>query len=273
MIDIVKRPFQLLLLGLGRLISAVLFDLRVEGAENLRAANRRPLILIANHFSWFDAPLLSVHLPFQPRFLVATESFRNRIFGALMHFFDCIPIWRGQVDRRALRRSLQSLEQGKVIGIFPEGGMNPEIAARVARGERIMEVRTHASRISATLAAARPGSALLAVDSHAYIVPVAIMGSEQILDNLPHFRRTSILFRIGPVFGPLEIDPALRGPSRRAQLDQLTHAMMMHLAQLFPPEKRGPYAEPPAEPTELPASQAQSGLTRNSDSAPSTASI
>jgi len=257
MIAIVKRPLQFLLLGLGRLISALLFDLRVEGVENLRAANRRPLILIANHFSWFDAPLLSIHLPFQPAFLVATESFRNRIFGALMRFFDCIPIWRGQVDRDALRRTLRSLEQGRVIGIFPEGGMNPDIAARVAHGERIMEVRTHASRRSATLAAARPGSALIAVDSRAYIVPVAVMGSERILDNLPRFRRTQIRFRIGPVFGPLEIDPALRGPARRAQLDRLTHTMMMHLAQLFPPEKRGPYADSPMELTEHPVSQVQ----------------
>ena len=245
MVSILKRPLQLLLLAIGRLISAILFDLRIEGVENLRSANQRPLILIANHFSWFDAPLLAVHLPFQPAFLVATESYRNRTFGALLHFFDCIPVWRGQVDRSALRRALNSLARGRVVGIFPEGGMNPENAARLARGERIFEVRAHASRISASLATARPGSALLAVDSHAWIIPVAVMGTERILDNLPHFRRTKLLFRIGPVFGPLAIDPALRGPARRSRLDELTHHMMMQLAQLFPLEKRGPYVHAP----------------------------
>ena len=192
MIAITKRPLQLLLIGLGRLVSALLFDLHVEGADNLHDAERRPLILIANHFSWFDAPLLALHLPFQPAFLVATESFRNRFFGTLMLFFDCIPIWRGQVDRQALRNALQSLEQGKVVGIFPEGGMNPANAARVARGERIMEVHENASRRSATLAPARPGSALLAVNSHAYVLPVAVLGSEHIQDNLPRWRRTAI---------------------------------------------------------------------------------
>lgn len=242
MLAILKRPFQLLLLALGRLISAIVFDLHIEDADNLRSANRRPLILIANHFSWFDAPLLSIHLPFQPAFLVATESYRNPTFGALLHFFDCIPIWRGQVDRSALRRALTALERGRVIGIFPEGGMNPENAARVARGERIFEVRAHASRRSGTLGQARPGTALLAVESHAYIVPVAVMGTEHILDNLPRFRRTKLLFRIGAVFGPLEIDPELRGPARRARLDELAFHMMTQVARLFPPEKRGPYA-------------------------------
>jgi 1-acyl-sn-glycerol-3-phosphate acyltransferase len=255
MLAIVKRPFQLLLIAIGRVISAVLFDLRIEGIENLRSTNRRPLILIANHFSWFDAPLLSIHLPFQPAFLVATESYRNPTFGALLHFFDCIPVWRGQVDRSALRRALTALARGRVIGIFPEGGMNPENAARLARGERIFEVRAHASRLSATLANARPGSALLAVDSHAYIVPVAVMGTEQILENLPRFRRTKLLFRIGSVFGPLEIDPALRGPARRARLDELTFTMMVQLAKLFPPEKRGPYAAAVAAESPLPAAQ------------------
>jgi 1-acyl-sn-glycerol-3-phosphate acyltransferase len=146
------------------------------------------------------------------------------------------------VDRNALRLSLDGLKRGLILGIFPEGGMNPDNRERIARGEQIPEIRGHASRRSGALVRGRSGSALLAVQSQAYILPVAIIGSEKILDNLPHFRRTPICFRIGPVFGPLEMDEEARGPERRAQLDRLTDEMMIHIAALFPKERRGPYA-------------------------------
>ena len=46
---------------------------------------------------------------------------------------------------------------------------------------------------------------------------------------------------IGPVFGPLVIDPALPKPERRELLDEMGHEMMRHMAALLPPENRGPY--------------------------------
>ena len=227
---------------LGRLLSFILFDVTVEGKEHLPTDAQRPLIVIANHFSWFDAPLLAIHLPFQPAFLVATESLNRWWVRSFIQLFEGIPIWRGQVDRNALRLSLEGLKRGLILGIFPEGGMNPSIRERVARGEQIAEIRGHASRIGGTLIRGRSGSALLAVQGQAHILPVAIIGSENILTNLPRWRRTPITFRIGPVFGPLQLDESLRGPARRAQLDQLTDDMMRHIAALMPPERRGPYA-------------------------------
>jgi 1-acyl-sn-glycerol-3-phosphate acyltransferase len=234
----------------GRTLSFLLFRVTVEGKENLPSSATRPLIVIANHFSWFDAPILAIHLPFAPAFLVATESLRRWWVRGFIKLFDGIPIWRGQVDRNALRLSLDALKRGLILGIFPEGGMNPQNQERIARGEQIPEIRGHASRVSGTLVRGRSGSALLAVQSQAYILPVAIIGSEKILDNLRRFRRTPIHFRIGPVFGPLTLDETVRGPMRRAELDQLTDKMMRHIAVLFPPERRGPYADPVPDATE-----------------------
>lgn len=231
----------LLIQVLGRLLSFILFDVTVKGRENLPTSSHRPLIVIANHFSWFDAPILAIHLPFPPAFLVATESLNRWWVRSFVTLFDGIPIWRGQVDRNALRLSLEGLKRGLILGIFPEGGMNPENRERIARGEQIPELRGHVSRRSGALVRGRSGSALLAIQSQAYILPVAIIGSENILDNLSRFRRTPIQFNIGPVFGPLEIDDTLRGPERRLQLDRLTDEMMIHIAELFPPERRGPY--------------------------------
>jgi 1-acyl-sn-glycerol-3-phosphate acyltransferase len=237
----VKSMMRACLIGLGRVLSWMFFDVSISGKENLPRADQRPLIVIANHFSWFDAPILAIHLPFQPAFLVATESLRNWWVRGFITLFDGIPIWRGQVDRNALRMSLDGLQRGLILGVFPEGGMNPDNRERIARGEQIPEIRGHASRRSGALVRGRSGTALLAIQSQAFILPVAIIGSERILDNLSKWRRTPVHFAIGPIFGPLQIDETLRGPARRALLDRTTDEMMIHIASLFPPERRGPY--------------------------------
>lgn len=218
----------------------ILLKVKVYGLENI-PTDGRPMILIANHFSWFDAPILGLYLPFVPAFVVATETLRHGWVRWLVELYDGIPVWRGQVDRDAFRYSLQALEKGLVVGIFPEGGMNPENAERIARGEQILQVRGNASRISAQLARPRTGVALLATQSNAHILPVALLGAERILDNIHNRRRTAITLRIGPVFGPLQLEPGLRGPARRQRLDELADLMMQQIAALMPVENRGPY--------------------------------
>jgi len=54
-------------------------------------------------------------------------------------------------------------------------------------------------------------------------------------------RRTPVTIRVGRPFGPLQIDPGLRGRARRQRLDELSDLMMQQIAVLFPPENRGPY--------------------------------
>lgn len=236
-----REILRRILLVIGHILGWILFDVEVRGREHLAQAKRRPLIVIANHFSWFDPALLSIYLPFPPAFLVATETFNRKWMAPVIRLFDGISIFRGQVDREAFRKSHQVLKAGKALGIFPEGGMNPENQERIARGEPIPELRGHASRKSGALARARPGSALLAVQSQALILPVALVGTELILDNLARFRRTHVTITIGPVFGPLAVPEGLHGPERRAVIDELSHEMMRQIARLMPPARRGPY--------------------------------
>ena len=97
------------------------------------------------------------------------------------------------------------------------------------------------SRESAQLFTPRPGAAFLATRRGAPVLPTAFLGTEKVLPNLKRLRRTPVRLIIGPVFGPLVIDPALPKSERRAQLDELGHEMMRHIAALMPPENRGPY--------------------------------
>jgi 1-acyl-sn-glycerol-3-phosphate acyltransferase len=238
----IRRLLRAGLLLFGRLVARLLFGITIEGAAN---APRSPhkLLVISNHFSWFDAPLLSILLPFPPAYLIATEAQEKGWIRAFTTIFESIPIWRGQVDRKALTTAVARLQAGDVVGIFPEGGVMPELAELVASGQQIPEVRGNMARSSAQLLRAKAGVALLATMSGAQIMPVALMGSHQLMDNLKRWRRTPLTIRIGPLFGPLTLDPNRKGQARRQQMDDLADAMMCQVAALFPPEQRGYYAD------------------------------
>ena len=225
-------------IAVGWLISKILLDVKVHGAENL-LRNAHPMIVIANHFSWFDAPILAVHLHFAPAFIVATESQRYWWFRSFVKVFNAIPIWRGQVDREAFRRSRAALQEGYVLGIFPEGGMDPDFAEQVARGETIN--RYIPGRRIPVLARPKSGTALLAIQTGSCILPVGLVGTERVYHNMLKLRRTPVHIHVGHPFGPLQIDPGLRGRARRQRLDELSDLMMQQIAALFPPESRGPY--------------------------------
>lgn len=228
-----------IVIRIGWILSKVLLDVRVDGIENL-STSTDPMILIANHFSWFDAPILAVHMPFAPAFVVATESQRHWWFRAFVRVFHAIPIWRGQVDRDAFHKSLEALNEGYVVGIFPEGGMDPEYAELVAQGNQIS--RYIPGRRIPVLARPKTGSAWLAIKAESVILPVGLLGTERVYQNMLRFRRTPVTLRIGQPFGPLQLDPALRGRARRQRLDELADLMMQQIAALFPPEARGPYS-------------------------------
>lgn len=245
--QLVKRLANFLLgwflLIFGRAASRLLLNLRMEGVENVPPTG--PLIVISNHFSWFDAPLLTLYLPFQPAFLVASESQRFWFVRLFMRAFHGIPIWRGRVDRDALSSALSRLRSGKVVGIFPEGGIDPRFAERRARGEALTnqgnENYGFVSRDDAQLTYPEPGTAFLALQSQARILPVALLGTEKILGNVLRWRRTDVIVRIGPTFGPLSVEVNGQGLNRRQRLNRTAELIMHRIAALFPPENRGPY--------------------------------
>ncbi len=227
------------LAGLGRLVARILLKVTIIGEENV--PRNEPLIVVSNHFSWFDGPLLTLLLPVQPAFLIATESTRLWYWRLFMRFFTIIPIWRGRVDRKALQAALKVLHSGGVIGVFPEGGIEPTLADVRNRGELIQNVIF--ARSVPELAHPRPGVAFLAVESEVRILPVALNGTENIWENVSRFRRTPVTITIGEAFGPYKLEAAVSGRTKRQQLNGLADTIMRRIARLFPPEKRGPYRD------------------------------
>lgn len=225
-----------------RLLSKLLLKFSIEGKENM-PVERGPLIIVSNHFSWFEAPLVAVHFPTPPVFFMAAELLeQSRILRFLIQQVDAISVQRGRVDRAALGEALWRLKAGQNLLIFPEGGIDPDLQEQVALGRPISLSEGQNSRLSGQLIPARPGTAYLAVQSGVPILPVAFLGTEKVQANIRLWRRTPVTMRIGHAFGPLEMEPKLHGPARRARLDQYTTDIMRHIADLLPPENRGPYA-------------------------------
>ena len=162
-----------------RLVAAVYARVEVVGREHL--PREGGVILVSNHISSVDPELLAALLPRHVRWMAKQEIFDHPFTGPLARLFGAFPVRREEADLSALRRSLQALEEGQVIGIFPEG---------------------HRSRTGRMLPAL-PGAAIIALRSGAPVLPVAISGSDTV--RLPHlfwrpFQQPGIRIVVGEPF-------------------------------------------------------------------------
>lgn len=219
-------------------LKRLFFRVEITGLENLPASG--PLLVVSNHFSWFEAPLIILCLPFQVRFVVMSELGDLWYFRPVLLAYKMVAIKRGRIDRAALREIGDGLANGDVVGIFPEGGIDPELQTAVSQGEST-QGRGQVSRLTAQLIPPRAGTALLATRNQVPILPIGFVGTEKVMGNLRRGRKTAVSMHIGQPFGPLAIPPDVRGKAKRQQLEQLGHGMMQQIANLLPPENRGVY--------------------------------
>jgi 1-acyl-sn-glycerol-3-phosphate acyltransferase len=199
-----------LLIGLFKLLTRW----QVKGKENV--PEEGPVLVVANHLNLADPPLLGVSLKRRVIFMAKEELFRSPISAYFLGGFGSFPVHRGKLDRQALRSSQQVLADGQVLVMFPE-------AAR--------------SR-SARLKKALPGSALIACRSGVPILPVGIIGTEQLRMLGCLFRRPRVTINIGQPFSL----PPVEGKLTREKLVEYTDIIMRHIAELLPPKYRGVYA-------------------------------
>jgi len=103
-----------------RIIFKLLFRYRLSGEENI--PDRGTFIICANHTSWFDPPLVGSVCKYKHiHFMAKEELFEIFVFGWLLKKLGAFPVKRNSADRRALKKGLQLLAEGKILGLFPEG--------------------------------------------------------------------------------------------------------------------------------------------------------
>jgi 1-acyl-sn-glycerol-3-phosphate acyltransferase len=141
-------------------LARALFRIRVEGADHV--PRDRGAVIVSNHVSAFDGIILSVVVWWKrrrvPRFVTGAEFFRNPVFGATLRAFGQIPIRRGERDAGAIDGAIEAASAGSIVGVFPEGRVNPEAEGPLQQG--------------------RAGAARIALASDAPVIPTAIWGTQ-----------------------------------------------------------------------------------------------
>ena len=193
----------------------LLVDIQVEGRETL--PNAGAFILATNHISRLDSPALMVASPRRLHALVA-DKYRNFIgYNWLLNAAGAIWIRRTEFDREGLLRAMQVLNEGHVLALAPEG-------TRSYKG--------------CGLQPGKPGVAFLAARAHVPIVPVAVTGTDQMLESFKRLKRMPVKVKFGP---PFRLPKEGRLSSR--ELDMYTELIMRRIANLLPLEYRGVYAD------------------------------
>ena len=205
---------------LARRLFNLLSNFEVEGEENFPKSG--PLIMVGNHFSFLDPPAFVSVAPWPMEFIGgAVTPHAPKIVKWIPKVWGYLPVYRGTGSTYALKEAQRILNNGGIIGIFPEGGAWSEI-----------------------LRPARPGAALLTASANAPILPIGLDNFPALFPSLRKFKRATVKVKIGKPFGPFKISGSRY--EKRKQLDNIGDEIMQRIAELIPQEKAGLYSSDPA---------------------------
>lgn len=163
----------------------VYFRGRIYGAENVPLQG--PLVVVSNHASDFDPPILSSCVGRPVAYMAKEELFNIPILKQGIELYGAYPVKRGAGDRSAIRAALACLEAGWATGVF-------------LQGTRTLDARITEPKL---------GAALIAAKAKAPLLPVSLWGTEAIVQKkgslLP--RPVPVTVRIGqPIDAPSSTD-------------------------------------------------------------------
>lgn len=120
-----RLGFYLLYYAVGKFSFAIIF--RVIFRTHIVGRDRVPredgLLVVCNHISFADPPLLGVAMPRPVEFMTMAEMFRKPWLAKLLRTIGCFPVDRSRVDHGAVRETIRRLRTGRCVAIFPEGGI------------------------------------------------------------------------------------------------------------------------------------------------------
>lgn len=170
------------------------YKITVKGLENVPASG--PVIITSTHISDMDPPLVAVTSKRQLAFFAKEELFKIPVLGFIISRLNAFPVSRGKSDRAALKKSVEVLEDGNMLLIFPEG-------TRSKTGE---------------LGEFQEGASFIAMKANAQIVPTAITGK--------YDRKNGVTITYGE---PIDIKALSDEGVKRKEMTQITREAILKL--------------------------------------------
>lgn len=191
---------------IGIALSHLLYRMRIRGEQHIPTSGS--VLIVANHTTFMDGPILFGRLPRRISFLVKAEVLVGPL-GWLLRTVGQYAIDRVAPQREVLMAALSQLKAGGVIGIFPEGQRTDGSVSEVFHG--------------AGWLAARAGTT---------VVPVAIRGTARPGGRRVRRLRPKVYTLVGR---PLQIPPG----AGRSAINAATAEIQRHLAGLVADLDRG----------------------------------
>ena len=158
------------------IMKTILSPVKVTGLDKIDTS--KPHVYAVNHASALDIPVVYVYLPFQFRIAFKKELLSYPVVGWHLKRSGqvCIDQQNPAHSISSIRAALKGLKSGLPLVIYPEGGRTPD-------GE-----------IKPFL----PGAFFLAIKAQVDIVPVALVGTYELLPmNTYHVKSRPLEMRVG----------------------------------------------------------------------------
>jgi 1-acyl-sn-glycerol-3-phosphate acyltransferase len=143
-----------------------------------------PGLVLSNHISHFDPSLMMLGFPRVVHFMADKPLLEIPIFGKMLEWGHVFAIDRTKSDRGALRTAMARLEAGNFVGIFPEKGIRHGKTSVLGGAELAI------------------GTASLWKMMDVPVIPMVIIGSDQMYSWKNYFRQTRVFIRAGKPLAP-----------------------------------------------------------------------
>lgn len=172
-----------------------LYRIEVIGQDHLPKDGG--VLLCTNHIHNFDPLVVGISTPRPVYFMAKEELFAVPVLGKIVRKCNAFPVKRGMSDREALRKGLNVLKEGNVLGLFPEG------------------TRSKTGELGKGLA----GAGFFALRSSAFVVPCAIIGPYK------GFHKLKVIYG-----KPIQMDEVRK---RKASAEEVTELIMSEIQKLI----------------------------------------
>ena len=190
-----------------RVIAIIYIRLQAISVENI--PEEGGVILAPNHPSDLDSFILGIAINRQLHTMGKEELFKKRFAGYIFRKLNAFPVKRGEVDREAVRTAIKILKEGNVIDMYPEGTVS----------------------LDGSLQEAKQGTAFIALQAEAAVVPVAIIGSFNVMSKGQRFPRPhKVILKFGK---PLYFDEYYGKPYDKETLKIITDKIMNEIKALL----------------------------------------